>query len=117
MGNTKTIGKSEYEVTPIIATAGYKLGRKIATIISSYDAIEKFIEIDGDLSMTYELMSCVLQDGKSITKANFNECFENKWSEIPGVLAYVIEVNFADFLLSIKTDIVDKAKPLLEKLG
>ncbi len=117
MENTKKIDDNVYTVTPFLATVGYRLGRRIAALSTNpFTALDKLIESDEDLSLTCQLLSVVMQDGKAINKSNFDVCFDGKLSHIPIVLAYVVEVNLSSFLATAQDEFLKVVKPILEKL-
>ena len=121
MSNIKKIGDCNYEVTPFVASQGYKLALKLASFIPDMSvpayAMARFAEEDKDLKLTYELLSCVLQDGKSIDEKSFNLRFDgNKFSDIPAVIAYVIEVNFTGFFCTLQETLATIFKAKAEQV-
>lgn len=104
----KKVNETEYVVTSFSAIQGVKLAQKLSKILTSVEndrfgnvnfsfAVDKLIEVDYDLSLTYELLSLTTSNGVAICEGTFNKVFDNKLGEYLDILLYVMEVNFADF--------------------
>jgi hypothetical protein len=111
---TKKIKDTTYTVTLFNAVTGLAIARKLSSILASTkvipyldtsETIDKLIEYDSDLSLTLELLSNTLVDGKAIERENFNKLFTGKLGEYIEILMFVVETNFADFFYTIKAQL------------
>lgn len=109
---TKKIKDTTYTVTLFNAVTGLTIARKLSSILAATkiipyldtsETIDKLIEYDKDLSLTMELLSNTLVDGKAIERENFNQLFTGKLGEYVEILMFVVETNFRDFFSTIKS--------------
>ena len=111
---TKKIKDTTYTVTLFNAVTGLTIVRKLSSILAATklgytidisETVDKLIEFDSDLSLTLELLSNTLVDGKAIERENFNKLFTGKLGEYIEILMFVVETNFADFFYTIKAQL------------
>jgi hypothetical protein len=109
---TKKIKDTTYTITLFNAVTGLTIARKLSSILAATkiipyldtsETIDKLIEYDKDLSLTMELLSNTLVDGKAIERENFNQLFTGKLGEYVEILMFVVETNFRDFFSTIKS--------------
>jgi len=109
---TKKIKDTTYTVTLFNAVTGLTIARKLSSILAATkiipyldtsETIDKLIEYDKDLSLTMELLSNTLVDGRAIERENFNQLFTGKLGEYVEILMFVVETNFRDFFSTIKS--------------
>jgi hypothetical protein len=111
---TKKIKDTTYTVTLFNAVTGLTIARKLSSILAatklSYtidisETVDKLIEFDSDLSLTLDLLSNTIVDGKAIERENFNQLFTGKLGEYVEILMFVVETNFRDFFSTIKSQV------------